>query len=108
MDHPTEVTLQDVRCFEGEQRGCLRPITLLVGENSTGKTTFLGCYRALSRLFSEYGFTGKSPDFNIEPLAMGSFRDIVRSRPRPERAASTSSRSALRSKRRKMAPPAAD
>lgn len=80
MDHPTEVTLQDVRCFEGEQRGRLRPITLLVGENSTGKTTFLGCYRVLSRLFSEYGFTGKSPDFNIEPLAMGSFHDIVRTR----------------------------
>ena len=83
MDHPTEVTLQDVRCFEGEQRGRLRPITLLVGENSTGKTTFLGCYRALSLLFSEYGFMGESPDFNVEPFAMGSFRDIARSRRGP-------------------------
>ena len=83
MDHPTEVTLQDVRCFEGEQRGCLRPITLLVGENSTGKTTFLGCYRALSRLFSEYGFMAESLDFNMEPFAMGAFRNIVRSRRGP-------------------------
>ena len=50
MNHPGELTLQDVRCFEGEQRGSLRPITLLVGENSTGKTTFLGCYHVLHRL----------------------------------------------------------
>ncbi len=80
MDHPTEVTLQDVRCFEGEQRGSLRPITLLVGENSTGKTTFLGCYRVLSSILPEYGVMEDSPDFNMEPFAMGSFRDIVRSR----------------------------
>ena len=80
MDHPTEVTLQDVRCFEGEQRGRLRPITLLVGENSTGKTTFLGCYRVLSSILPEYGVMEDSPDFNMEPFAMGSFRDIVRSR----------------------------
>ena len=44
MIQPGDLTLQDVRCFQGEQRGSLRPITLLVGENSTGKTTFLGCY----------------------------------------------------------------
>ena len=44
MDLPREFMLTDVRCFEGEQRARLRPITLLVGENSTGKTTFLGCY----------------------------------------------------------------
>ena len=80
MSHPTHLTLQDVRCFEGEQRGRLGPITLLVGENSTGKTTFLGCYRALSRFLSEYGFMEDLPDFNEEPFTMGSFRDIVRSR----------------------------
>ena len=88
MDHPTDLILQDVRCFEGEQRGPLRPITLLVGENSTGKTTFLGCYDVLHRMFSERDFTDLSdfddlPDFNQEPFAMGSFRDIVRSRRGP-------------------------
>ena len=79
MDHPGQFILRDVRCFEGEQRGRLRPITLLVGENSTGKTTFLGCYRVLHQVFSERGLD-PVPDFNEEPFAMGSFRDIVRLR----------------------------
>ena len=83
MDHPTDLILRDVRCFAGEQRGRLRPITLLVGENSTGKTTFLGCYGALLRMFSPFGMLDESLDFNQEPFAMGSFRDIVRSRRGP-------------------------
>ena len=82
MDDARELILQDVRCFQDEQRGRLRPITLLVGENSTGKTTFLGCYRVLHRMFSRLGI-GEFPDFNEEPFAMGSFRDIVRSRRGP-------------------------
>ena len=52
MDTPRELILQDVRCFKGTQRGRLRPVTLLVGENSTGKTTFLGCYRVLHQVLS--------------------------------------------------------
>ena len=72
--------MRDVRCFGGEQRGRLRPITLLVGENSTGKTTFLGCYGALLRMLARFGTLDELLDFNQEPFAMGSFRDIVRSR----------------------------
>ena len=81
MAQPAELILKDIRCFEGEQRGLLRPITLLVGENSTGKSTFLACFSVIHRMFStfENGF-GESPDFNREPFSMGSFRDIVRSR----------------------------
>ena len=79
MDNPTDLILQDVRCFDGEQHGRLSGITLLVGENSTGKTTFLGCYRALHQMFPRHEFQG-SPDFNEDPFAMGSFLDIVRSR----------------------------
>ena len=82
MDDARELILQDVRCFQDEQRGRLRPITLLVGENSTGKTTFLGCYRVLHRMFSRRRID-ESLDFNEEPFAMGSFRDIVRSRRGP-------------------------
>ena len=82
MIHPGELTLQDVRCFQGEQRGTLRPITLLVGENSTGKTTFLGCYHVMHRLLPGSDFE-RMLDFNEEPFAMGSFRDIVRSERRP-------------------------
>ena len=79
MDDVREMILQDVRCFQDEQRGRLRPITLLVGENSTGKTTFLGCYRVLHQMFSGPRI-GEFLDFNEEPFAMGSFRDVVRSR----------------------------
>ena len=82
MDNPRELILTDVRCFQGEQRGSLRPITLLVGENSTGKTTLLGCYGVLCRVFSTLDID-RSLDFNNEPFAMGSFRDIVRSRRGP-------------------------
>ena len=83
MDQPTDLIVQDVRCFDGEQRGRLRPITLLVGENSTGKTTFLGCYSALHRMLSEESAINDLPDFNEEPFVMGSFRDIVRARRGP-------------------------
>ena len=75
MRHPVELTLQDVRCFAGEQHARVRPITQLVGENGTGKTTFLGCYRALHGVLS-----GAGQPFNEEPFAMGTFRDIARSR----------------------------
>ena len=43
-----EFVIGNVRCFKGEQRVPIRPITLLVGENSTGKTTFLETYQALA------------------------------------------------------------
>lgn len=78
----TEFILENVRCFEGEQRATLRPITLLVGENSTGKSTFLGCFRVVDQLFHPSLRVGGSlpVNFNEEPFLMGSFRDIVRSR----------------------------
>lgn len=82
MDDPRELILCDVRCFQDVQRGNLRPITLLVGENSTGKTTFLGCYRALHQAFAGFDLDSLL-DFNEEPFVMGSFRDIVRSRRGP-------------------------
>ena len=84
MDEIRELILEDVRCFQGTQRGCLRPITLLVGENSTGKTTFLGCYRVLHRVLSRQDVNiDEWLDFNEEPFSMGSFHDIVRSRRGP-------------------------
>ena len=78
----TEFILENVRCFEGEQRAALRPITLLVGENSTGKSTLLGCFRVVDKLFHPSLFAGGSlpVNFNEEPFLMGSFRDIVRFR----------------------------
>ena len=79
-----QMIVEDVRCFQGQQRGKLRPITLLVGENSTGKTTFMGCYAVLHRMLSSHARRFDDlPDFNEEPFSMGSFRDIVRSRRGP-------------------------
>ncbi len=82
MDDPRELILCDVRCFQGAQSGSLRPITLLVGENSTGKTTFLGCYSVLYQACSGTDIDTQL-DFNRQPFSMGSFRDIVRSRRGP-------------------------
>ncbi len=65
--------MKDVRCFKGEQSINIRPITLLVGENSAGKSTVLGCYHALLNLFS-----GHALDFNVAPFEMGAFADIMR------------------------------
>ena len=57
----------------------IRPLTFLVGENSTGKSTALGCLGALDHVINGV------PDrlsFNKEPYQMGAFTDIVRkSRP---------------------------
>ena len=71
--------MHDVRCFRGEHRGRCKPITLLVGENSTGKSTFLGCYNALHETLVSNKIDLQQPDFNKEPFSMGSFQDIVSS-----------------------------
>ena len=51
----------------------LAPLTLLVGENSTGKTSFMVAVRALLDLL--YGH--RVPDFKEEPYDLGSFDDIA-------------------------------
>ncbi|MCY4657044.1 MAG: hypothetical protein OXC80_09540, partial [Gammaproteobacteria bacterium] len=78
VDVASEFLIQDVRCFNGLQSGQLRPITLLVGENNTGKTTFLGCYAALNRLLSQSIHMDSPADFNCAPFCMGSFRNLLR------------------------------
>ena len=74
--------LRDVRCFDGEHEFEIRPLTFLIGENSTGKTTLLGCLQA----FSDFLDARRRPDidFNAEPYQMGAFEDIVR-RSRPKK-----------------------
>ena len=71
--------LSNVRCFEGKHEFNLRPLTFLVGENSTGKSTVLSCMQALADYFYKYDF-GKYPsvNFNRAPYAMGTFTDIAR------------------------------
>ena len=74
----TQFTMEEVRCFAERQTLEIRPLTFLVGENSTGKTTALGCFHVLANYLH-----GKGLDFNFPPYSMGTFRDIVRnSRPK--------------------------
>ncbi|WP_424945741.1 AAA family ATPase [Candidatus Spongiihabitans sp.] len=83
MSKLREFIIKDVRCFEGEQRANIRPITLLVGENSTGKTSFLGSYRALHQVLNGHQYAPTMLwhlNFNVEPFQMGAFRDIYRSK----------------------------
>lgn len=70
------VTLKNYRCFRDEQTARLAPLTLLVGENSTGKTSFLAILRALW----DVAFANRVPDFREEPYDLGSFEDIAYSR----------------------------
>ena len=79
-----QVVVANVRCFANEQSIPIRPVTLLVGENSTGKTTFLGCYRVLLDMLSHAPrqvSEDQSLMFNIPPFAMGGIRDIARKTP---------------------------
>ena len=74
----TQFTMEEVRCFGERQTLEIRPLTFLVGENSTGKTTALACFHVLANYLR-----GGKVDFNADPYAMGIFKDIVRnSRPK--------------------------
>jgi len=64
--------LEDFRCFAGPMELPIRPLTLLVGENSTGKSSFLAAVRAAHDLAS----TG-TLDFNEDPFYLGSYDQIA-------------------------------
>ena len=71
-----EITLKNFRCFREEQTARLAPLTLLVGENSTGKTSFLAMIRALW----DAAYRRTDPDFKEEPYDLGSFDEIAHHR----------------------------
>ena len=71
-----EITLKNFRCFREEQTARLAPLTLLVGENSTGKTSFLAMIRALW----DVAYRRTDPDFKEEPYDLGSFDEIAHHR----------------------------
>ena len=68
-----EIRLQDFRCFHKQQTARTAPLTLLVGDNSTGKTSFLAAVRAVW----EAAYGSGEPDFRHAPYDLGSFREIV-------------------------------
>lgn len=65
--------LQNFRCFASTGSVRVAPITLLVGENSTGKTSFLAALRQTVEAFSRSTANG----FNREPYYLGSFEQIA-------------------------------
>ncbi len=67
------ITLKKFRCFREEQTARLAPLTLLVGENSTGKTSFLAMMRALV----DIAVDSLTPDFKKNPYDLGSFDEIA-------------------------------
>ena len=79
----SEFTLENVRCFEGRQSAKTRRITLLVGPNSSGKSTFLGCYQAFADLVNMQTWEGREllddeNRFDGDPYRMGKFDTVVR------------------------------
>ncbi len=70
-----EIRIRDFRCFGDQQIARLAPLTLLVGENSTGKTSFLAAVRAIwDTVFQQI-----DPDFRSRPYDLGAFSEIVHS-----------------------------
>ena len=67
--------IKNVRCFSKEQQFNIRPLTFLVGENSTGKTTVMSCFSVIRDSIGN--LRPRYPDFNKEPYFMGSFDDIL-------------------------------
>ena len=78
------LTLKNYRCFRHEQTVRLAPLTLLVGENSTGKTSFLALIKALWDVAHRH----RVPNFKEEPYDLGSFDEIAHYRGRGGRAVS--------------------
>ena len=75
----TDVSITDVRTFSGSHRAKLSRITLLVGENSVAKSTFLGCLNALGQMAALHELNDRTNFFNQKPFYMGSFESIARS-----------------------------
>lgn len=66
-------TVGNFRCFGDTQSARIAPITLLVGDNSTGKTSILALIRALWDVF----YADRVPDFGEPPFYLGGFNEIV-------------------------------
>ncbi len=65
--------LENVRCFAHPDPVRISPLTILVGENSTGKTSFL----ALLRIAQQIAQGHLIPSFNADPFLLGSYNQIA-------------------------------
>ncbi len=67
------IAAQKFRCFDKIDNVELRPLTILVGENSAGKSSFLALIRYLIELTS----VSETASFNKEPFFLGSYEQIA-------------------------------
>jgi hypothetical protein len=65
---------EGIRCFSEPQDAVIRPLTLLVGENSSGKTTFLALCRIAHAIANG---AVRNPRFNEDPFWLGAFEQIA-------------------------------
>jgi hypothetical protein len=65
---------EGIRCFAEPQDAAIRPVTLLVGENSSGKTTFLALYRIAYAIANRMQ---TAPFFNETPFWLGAYDQIA-------------------------------
>jgi hypothetical protein len=80
-----EIFLDHVRCFSAPRYVPIRPLTLLVGENSSGKSTFLA---ATACVLDQLRFP-TAPGFNDPPYSLGTFETIATIAPGKRKSAST-------------------
>jgi len=66
------LVIDGIRCFRDKQQIPIKPVTLLVGENSAGKSTVLAMLRAAWDVDNI-----AEPDFNEEPFNLGSYNTIA-------------------------------
>lgn len=69
------IILENIRCFSGPHEFPIAPLTFLVGENSTGKSTLLGVAKFVASAMQ----SPQSVSFNTPPFQFGNFKDIVSS-----------------------------
>lgn len=72
-----EIGLSSFRVFETKQSVKIRPLTIITGGNSAGKTSFLSAVRMMSDLAS---WNSTPASFNKEPFFLGSFDQIAHHR----------------------------
>lgn len=68
-----KISIKDFRCFHETTPIEVRPINILVGENSAGKTSFLAAARFLFDLLDR----GTRASFNKDPFHLGSYENIA-------------------------------
>lgn len=68
-----KILFDQFRCFGETQGAEVAPLTILVGENSSGKSTFM----AGLRYMLDFTGGGVSPSFNKDPFYLGGYKNIA-------------------------------